>query len=133
MCRGFGRVIDIDLDLVIPDPGKSLSEAPSSHGSTAPVELGGCWISATANDPHKKPFGELTEKQRQLIMDGDGEYKGIRGWFRRLERKSYRMHVRGAVIALPRLSPCPDCRAAVSNRTRFTIASKARTSRKSTP
>jgi excinuclease ABC subunit A len=35
-CRGFGRVIDIDLDLVIPDPGKSLATAPSGRGSTAP-------------------------------------------------------------------------------------------------
>ena len=110
MCRGFGRVIDIDLDLVIPDPGKSLSE-----GAIKP------WINRTRRTrrlldfcdrkriPTKKPFGELTEKQRQLIMDGDGEYKGIRGWFRRLERKSYRMHVRVLLSRYRAYLLCPDC------------------------
>jgi excinuclease ABC subunit A len=86
-CRGFGRVIDIDLDLVIPDPGKSLSD-----GAIRP------WINRTRRTrrlldfcerkkvPTKKPWGELTDKQKQLVVDGEGEYKGIRGWFRRLER-----------------------------------------------
>ena len=109
-CRGFGRVIDIDLDLVIPDPGKSLSE-----GAIKP------WINRTRRTrrlldfcdrkriPTKKPFGELTEKQRQLIMDGDGDYKGIRGWFRRLERKSYRMHVRVLLSRYRAYLLCPDC------------------------
>ena len=109
-CRGFGRVIDIDLDLVIPDPGKSLSE-----GAIKP------WINRTRRTrrlldfcdrkriPSKKPFGELTEKQRQLIMDGDGDYKGIRGWFRRLERKSYRMHVRVLLSRYRAYLLCPDC------------------------
>jgi len=109
-CRGFGRVIDIDLDLVIPAPGKSLSE-----GAIKP------WINRTRRTrrlldfcdrkriPTKKPFGELTEKQRQLVMDGDGDYKGIRGWFRRLERKSYRMHVRVLLSRYRAYLLCPDC------------------------
>ena len=109
-CRGFGRVIDIDLDLVIPDPGKSLSE-----GAIKP------WINRTRRTrrlldfcdrkriPTKKPFGELTEKQKQLIMEGDGDYKGIRGWFRRLERKSYRMHVRVLLSRYRAYLLCPDC------------------------
>ena len=109
-CRGFGRVIDIDLDLVIPDPGKSLSE-----GAIKP------WINRTRRTrrlldfcdrkriPTKKPFGELTEKQKQLILEGDGDYKGIRGWFRRLERKSYRMHVRVLLSRYRAYLLCPDC------------------------
>jgi excinuclease ABC subunit A len=109
-CRGFGRVIDIDLDLVIPDPGKSLSE-----GAIKP------WINRTRRTrrlldfcdrkriPTKRPFGELTEKQKQLILEGDGDYKGIRGWFRRLERKSYRMHVRVLLSRYRAYLLCPDC------------------------
>jgi excinuclease ABC subunit A len=110
-CRGFGRVIDIDLDLIIPDPGKSLSD-----GAIKP------WITKARRTrrlmefcerkriPTKKPFGELTDKQKQLIIDGDGDFKGIRGWFRRLERKSYRMHVRVFLSRYRAYLLCPECR-----------------------
>jgi excinuclease ABC subunit A len=109
-CRGFGRVIDIDLDLVIPDHGKSLSE-----GAIKP------WLNRKRRTrrlldfcerkkiPAAKPWGELTEKQRQLIVKGDGDYKGIRGWFRRLERRSYRMHVRVMLARYRAYLLCPDC------------------------
>jgi excinuclease ABC subunit A len=109
-CRGFGRIIDIDLDLVIPDPGKSLGE-----GAIKP------WINRTRRTrrlldfcerkkiPTKKPYGELTDRQKQLIVDGDGEYKGIRGWFRRLERRSYRMHVRVLLARYRAYLLCPEC------------------------
>ncbi len=109
-CRGFGRVIDLDLDLVIPDPGKSLSD-----GAIKP------WINRTRRTrrlldfcegkkiPTKKPWGELTDTQKQLVLEGAGEYKGIRGWFRRLERKSYRMHVRVLLARYRAYLICPDC------------------------
>jgi excinuclease ABC subunit A len=109
-CRGFGRVIDIDLDLVIPDPGKSLMD-----GAIKP------WINRARRTrrlldfcerkkiPTKKSWRELTDKQRQLVIDGDGEYKGIRGWFRRLERRSYRMHVRVLLARYRAYLICPEC------------------------
>jgi excinuclease ABC subunit A len=109
-CRGFGRVIDIDMDLVIPDPGKSLSD-----GAIKP------WINRTRRTrrlldfcerkkvPVRKPWGELTDKQKQLVIEGAGEYKGIRGWFGRLERKSYRMHVRVLLARYRAYLMCPDC------------------------
>ncbi|HKY08965.1 MAG TPA: hypothetical protein VJQ55_12015 [Candidatus Binatia bacterium] len=109
-CRGFGRVIDIDLDLVIPDPGKSLSD-----GAIKP------WLNRKRRTrrlldfcernkvPTKRPWAELTDKQKKLIIEGDGDYKGIRGWFRRLERKSYRMHVRVLLARYRAYLMCPDC------------------------
>jgi excinuclease ABC subunit A len=109
-CRGFGRVIDIDLDLVIPDHGKSLNE-----GAIRP------WINRKRRTrrlldfcdrkkvPTTKPWGELTERQRQIVINGDGDYKGIRAWFRRLERRSYRMHVRVMLARYRAYLVCPDC------------------------
>ena len=109
-CRGFGRVIDIDLDLVIPDPGKSLAD-----GAIKP------WLNRARRTrrlldfcdrkkiPTKKPWGELTDRHRRLVIDGDGEFKGIRGWFRRLERRSYRMHVRVLLARYRAYLICPEC------------------------
>jgi excinuclease ABC subunit A len=109
-CRGFGRVIDIDLDLVIPDPAKALAD-----GAIRP------WLNRKRRTkrlldycerkkiPTKKPWGELSEGQRQLIVDGDGEYRGIRGWFRRLEKRSYRMHVRVLLARYRAYLMCPEC------------------------
>jgi excinuclease ABC subunit A len=109
-CRGFGRVIDIDLDLVIPNPAKSLAD-----GAIRP------WINRRRRTqrlleycerkkiPTKKPWGELSDGQRTLIVDGDGEYRGIRGWFRRLERRSYRMHVRVLLARYRAYLLCPEC------------------------
>ena len=94
-CRGFGRVIDIDLDLVIPDRSKSLSEGAIKPWTTKPRRLQRLMdFCGRRRIPVTKPFRELSERQKKLIIDGDGDFKGIRGWFRRLERKSYRMHVR---------------------------------------
>ena len=109
-CKGFGRVIDIDIDLVIPNPGKSLAD-----GAIKP------WINRKRRTkrlldfcdskkiPTKMPWGELSDAQRQLVIDGAGEYKGIRGWFRRLERRSYRMHVRVLLARYRAYLLCPEC------------------------
>jgi excinuclease ABC subunit A len=109
-CRGFGRIIDIDLDLVIPDPGKSLSDGairPWIHRKRRIKRL--LEYCESKNIPSKKPWGELSEAQRLLIIDGDGEYRGIRGWFRRLERRSYRMHVRVLLARYRAYLMCPEC------------------------
>ncbi|MBI2367272.1 MAG: excinuclease ABC subunit UvrA [Deltaproteobacteria bacterium] len=109
-CRGFGRVIDIDLDLVIPDPGKSLSEGaikPWIHRARRTRRL--LDFCERKKIPTQKPYGELTEKQKQLIVNGEGEFKGIRGWFRRLERRSYRMHVRVMLARYRAYLLCPEC------------------------
>jgi excinuclease ABC subunit A len=110
-CRGFGRVIDIDLDLIIPDHGKSLGD-----GAIKP------WISRKRRTqrllafcerkkiPTAKAWGELSEKHQRLIINGDGDYKGIRGWFRRLERRSYRMHVRVLLARYRAYLVCPECK-----------------------
>jgi excinuclease ABC subunit A len=52
----------------------------------------------------------LSEQHKRLIVEGDGDFKGIRGWFRRLERKSYRMHVRVLLSRYRAYLLCADCR-----------------------
>ncbi|MEE9568081.1 MAG: excinuclease ABC subunit UvrA, partial [Candidatus Binatia bacterium] len=110
-CRGFGRVIEIDMDLVIPDPSKSLSKGAIKPWRTKPRRLRRLMdFCRRKRIPTEKPFHELREKQKKLILDGDGDYKGVRGWFRRLERKSYRMHVRVFLARYRTYLLCPRCK-----------------------
>ncbi|MFQ5902402.1 MAG: excinuclease ABC subunit UvrA, partial [Candidatus Binatia bacterium] len=109
-CRGFGRVIDIDLDLVIPDPSKSLSDGAIKPWTTKPRRFHRLMeFCERKRISTKKPFRELSEKQKKLVLEGDGNYKGVRGWFRRLERKSYRMHVRVFLSRYRTYLLCPQC------------------------
>jgi excinuclease ABC subunit A len=110
-CRGFGRVIDIDLDLVIPNPGKSLSEGAIKPWLPKPRRMRRLLdFCERKRIPIKKPYAEVSEQHKRLIVEGDGDFKGIRGWFRRLERKSYRMHVRVLLSRYRAYLLCADCR-----------------------
>jgi excinuclease ABC subunit A len=109
-CRGFGRVIDIDLDLVIPNPEKSLSDGAIKPWNSKPRRLRRLLdFCERKRIPVKKPYGELSDEHKALIVGGDGAFKGIRGWFRRLEQKSYRMHVRVLLSRYRCYLLCPDC------------------------
>lgn len=109
-CRGFGRVIDIDIDLVIPDPCKSLSDGAIKPWTTKPRRFQRLMdFCEKRRIPTKKPFRELSDKQKKLVLEGEGAFKGVRGWFRRLERKSYRMHVRVFLSRYRAYLLCPQC------------------------
>ena len=109
-CRGFGRVIDIDLDLVIPNPEKSLAEGAIKPWYSKPRRMRRLFdFCERKRISIKKPYGELTEKQKASIVEGEGAFKGIRGWFRRMEQKSYRMHVRVLLSRYRAYLVCPEC------------------------
>ncbi len=96
-CRGFGRVIGLDLDLVIPDPQKSLADGAIKPWSTKATEYEREQLMAICRRhriPTDVPYASLTEAQRELILEGEGKHYGVRRWFRWLEGRTYRMHVR---------------------------------------
>ena len=96
-CRGFGRVIDLDLDLVIPDASKTLAAGAIKPWSTKATEYERGELLRFCKKkkiPTDVPFAQLGDAQRTAIIDGEGKYYGIRGWFRWLEGRTYRMHVR---------------------------------------
>jgi excinuclease ABC subunit A len=113
-CRGFGRTIDLDLDLVVPDPQRTLADGAIKPWSTKAT----AWergelakfcrrrgISMTV------PWQDLDAAARALVLDGDGRgrYPGVRGWFRWLEGRTYRMHVRVFLSRFRSYRECPDC------------------------
>ncbi len=116
-CHGFGRSIDLDLDLVVPDPSKSIAEGAIKPWTTRVAR----WERRELNKfcerrgiSLEQPWAELDEEHRRLIIDGegswhDGKYYGVRGWFDWLERKSYKMHVRVFLARYRRYVTCAAC------------------------
>ena len=55
------------------------------------------------------PWQDLTDAERTLVIDGEDDYEGIRGFFRWLERKKYKVHVRVFLSRYRGYLTCPDC------------------------
>ncbi len=114
-CRGFGRVIDIDLDLIIPDRGLSLAEGAVKpwgrrDADNPRVEFDDLMaFCRRARIPTDVPFGRLKKSQQRAIVDGTDDYYGIRGFFQWLETKTYKMHVRVFLSRYRSYNACPDC------------------------
>jgi len=117
-CRGFGRIIDIDPDLVIPDRSISLEEGaikPWGGWRKHRMEFDDLLEFCRGNNiPTDIPFNDLEEAQKELVIEGNEEFYGVRGFFRWLETKKYKMHVRVFLSRYRAYKVCPDC-----NGTRF--------------
>ena len=55
------------------------------------------------------PWSDLTDDERTLVVEGYGDYDGVRGFFRWLERKKYKVHVRVFLSRYRGYQACPDC------------------------
>ncbi|MFI5335821.1 MAG: excinuclease ABC subunit A, partial [Opitutales bacterium] len=122
-CRGFGRVIEIDYRLALPDTNRSIND-----GAIRPWE--GEIYGESKRDllkftrkmgiPTDVPFAALTPEQKAFVIDGSPGYNGedhawpeywygLKGFFRYLETKTYKMHVRVFLSRYRAYNPCPDC------------------------
>ncbi|MGA9977940.1 MAG: excinuclease ABC subunit UvrA [Candidatus Sulfotelmatobacter sp.] len=111
-CQGFGNTIDFDLDLVIPDKSKTLGEGavePWTKPKYRPFLTDLKRYAKQAGIPLDVPWAELDEEQRQLVLDGEGRYLGVRGFFHLLERKKYKLHVRVFLSRYRGYSLCSAC------------------------
>ncbi len=112
-CQGFGNTIDFDPDLVIPDKTKSLGEGaidPWNKPKYRPVFTDMKRFAKQADIPLDAPWVELDAAQQELILDGDGKFLGVRGFFKYLERKKYKLHIRVFLSRYRGYSICPECR-----------------------
>ncbi|MGH7893271.1 MAG: excinuclease ABC subunit UvrA, partial [Candidatus Binatia bacterium] len=113
-CRGFGRVIELDLELVVPDQQKSIAQGAVRPWTTKTTawERGELLKLCKRNAiPTEVPWATLTEEQHRLILEGDGQGKlpGIRGWFKWLEGRTYKMHVRVFLARYRSYIECAAC------------------------
>ena len=111
-CHGFGNIIELDLDLVVPDAAKTLGGGavepwtkPHYRSYLGDLKK----MAKTRAVPLDVAWQDLTEEQRRLVVDGDGDFAGVRGFFDWLERKKYKVHVRVFLSRYRGYQTCPDC------------------------
>jgi excinuclease ABC subunit A len=114
-CEGYGKVIGIDEDLVIPNKNLSIYE-------DAVV----CWKGETMSKwkdkliysadkfgfPIHKPYFELTEEQKQVLWHGNRYFHGLDAFFDHLESKKYKIQYRVMLARYRGKTTCPECRGA---------------------
>ena len=112
-CEGFGKVLGIDEDLVIPDKTMSVYE-----GAIAP------WRSETMSEwqkplvknaikfdfPIHRSYNELTQKEKDVLWNGNSYFEGIHDFFKHLESKTYKIQYRVMLSRYRGRTNCPDCR-----------------------
>jgi len=116
-CEGFGNVIDVDMDLVVPDPNKTLKDGAVAPWNTPAYEHEWKELLELAKDydlPTDVPFHKLDDRQRRIISDGVPErsFGGLKGFFAWLEKKRYKMHVRVFLSRWRSYRLCPTCQGA---------------------
>jgi excinuclease ABC subunit A len=111
-CQGFGNTIDFDLNLVIPDVTKTLSEGaiePFTKPKYRPWQAELRKFARQSGVPFDVPWQDLSKDQRELVMEGEGKFAGIQGFFAALERKKYKLHVRVFLSRYRGYAVCPEC------------------------
>jgi len=114
-CQGFGNTIDFDLDLVIPDKTKTLSEGeiePWSKPKYRTLLTDLKRFAKQAGIPLDVPWEDLEPERKELVLVGEGRFPGVRGFFQYLERKKYKLHVRVFLSRYRGYSTCLECRGA---------------------
>jgi excinuclease ABC subunit A len=112
-CEGFGKIIGIDEDLVIPDKSLSVYE-----GAIAPwrSETMGEWLKPLVKNgikfdfPIHRPYNELSKAQQELIWNGNEHFDGIHDFFKYLASKSHKIQYRVLLSRYRGRTTCPDCK-----------------------
>ena len=111
-CQGFGNTIEVDMDLVIPDKTKSINDgaiAPWNTPKFLPFKEELIESAAKHDVPVDIAYKDLTDKQLGLIMNGTKDFYGITAFFKKLDRKKYKMHVRVFLSKYRGYNTCPSC------------------------
>lgn len=112
-CEGFGSIIGIDENLVIPNKKLSVYQDAVAcwRGETMSEWKHQLVMNASKfNFPIHKPIAELTKEQRELLWSGNKYFGGIRAFFKYLEGESYKIQYRVMLSRYRGKTKCPDCR-----------------------
>jgi excinuclease ABC subunit A len=111
-CNGFGNIIKLDMDLVVPNKKKTLNEGAIKPWTFPNYEWPMHELRQIAKEeklPLDVPFEWLSKKNIRLLMEGKGYFPGIIKFFEMLEKKKYKLHVRVLISRFRSYIPCPKC------------------------
>ena len=119
-CHGFGNVIELDMALVVPDPTKSINQGAVEPWTKPHYRAHLAELKRAAKARGLRldvPWRDLSDDDKNFVIDGDpstgsgpvADYEGVRGFFRWLERKKYKVHVRVFLSRYRGYLTCPDC------------------------
>jgi len=124
-CKGFGRIISIDYSLAIPDRSKTLAEGcvkPWQSGMSAECQADLMKFCRASDIRTNVPFQKLSQRTQDWVINGDADYDtndpehswprawyGVKGYFRWLDSKIYKMHVRVLLSRYRAYTTCPEC------------------------
>lgn len=112
-CEGYGKVIGIDPDLVVPDKSKSVYD-----GAIAPWrgEKMGEWLNKLVkvaikfDFPIHRAYKDLTADQKDLLWTGNNYFRGLNEFFKELEEQTYKIQYRVMLSRYRGKTDCPDCK-----------------------
>ncbi len=122
-CRGFGRIIEIDTSLAIPDRSVSIADGAikawqgETYGESQKDLIR---FAKKIGLPVNLPFADLSAEHQHLVLEGEPDYGqpgrewphawyGLKGFFQWLEKNTYKTHVRVFLSRFRSYNPCPDC------------------------
>ncbi|HEX9163302.1 MAG TPA: excinuclease ABC subunit UvrA [Thermoanaerobaculia bacterium] len=111
-CQGYGRIIGIDMDKVIPNRSLRLDEKPIAPWNSPGYEDSYEDLDRAANKYGLRldvPIAQLSQAEWDLLYNGRGKWYGIKGFFDWLETKKYKIHVRVKLAKYRSYEPCPHC------------------------
>ncbi len=111
-CQGFGNTVDFSLDRVVPDPAKTLVEGAVEPWTKPRYRVFQNEMKRAARErgvPLDTPFHKLTAADREWLIEGGEHFGGVRGFFRYLDRKKYKLHVRVFISRYRSYTTCPEC------------------------
>jgi excinuclease ABC subunit A len=112
LCHGFGNIIELDMDLVVPDAAKSIQQNAIEPWSKPHYRAQLAELKRVAKRRVRLdvPWSALDDDEKRFVIDGDGGgWEGVKGFFRWLERKKYKVHVRVFLSRYRGYLTCPEC------------------------
>jgi len=112
-CEGYGRIIGIDPDLVVPDKSRSVYD-----GAIAPWrgEKMGEWLQRLVKNsikfdfPIHRAYADLTDEQKELLWTGNRYFEGLNRFFKELEEQTYKIQYRVMLSRYRGKTDCPECK-----------------------
>ena len=113
LCQGFGNTVDLDFELVVPNENLSVEDgaiAPFARPQYDWAQKELLKFAKSSGIDTKIAFADLSDEQKNRIFEGVLGWRGVRGFFKWLDTKKYKLHVRVFLSKFRGYTTCPECK-----------------------